>query len=267
MSKQLKLHVLLALTEQSGGSYKKLLEDFVQFFKNKQGDFKGVKKTYDPRPGTVDLPSMRDNKQVVTTVGEKLQWLEEFSAEHINNLFSVEATNASGGAKAELVVDGISFGMFSSMELLRLKDLIKSGVLEGLYQNIPVRSDAEIWIPTTNEQYTGREIFESPAGEGIQKSTTKESYILEDPNVDKLKDASSYKPQIAQRDHHIELGDYTYQTFSGEYSTRQKAEILTRRTRLLSAVTEALKVANEAPIVESALTAEKIFGYLHRGKI
>lgn len=130
MNIKLKLNVLLAKTEHSASQFKKLIQDYVGFFKGKQGEFKGVKKTYSPKEGTIDEPSMRSSVSVVTTVGEKLQWLEETSQEHIDNLFSVEATNASGKAVADLTVDGISFGSLSSLELLRLKSLLESGDLE-----------------------------------------------------------------------------------------------------------------------------------------
>lgn len=267
MNLKLKLHVLLAKTEQSAGSFKKILEEYLQFFKDKQGSFKGTKKTYEPKPGTMDEPTMRGDTLVVTTVGEKLKYLEETTVDHINNVFSVEATNASGKAIAELLVDGFSFGTLSSLELLKLKSMLESGTLEGMYANIPVRSDSELWEPNTTEQYAGREIYQGSLFVGTKKSLNKVPYILDDPNLEKLKDQSSYKPQVQTRDTPIDLGDYTYQHFSGEYTQKQRAAILARRSKLLVAVTEALKIANEAEIKESSLTAEKIFGYLHNGKI
>lgn len=263
----IKLNVLLAKTEHSASQFKKLISDYVAFFKGKQGDFRGIKKTYSPREGTVDEPSMRGNVSVVTTVGEKLHWLEETLEEHINNLFSVEATNASGTVKAKLVVDGVDFGELSSLELLRLKSILETQDLEQLYANIPVRSDSDIWKLTEDTQYVGRNIFESPRQEGIKKSITKTSYILSDPNVQYLKDTSKYVPQVASQDTVLELGDYTVQHFTGESTHRDRAEILKRRSKLLGAVIEALKVANEANSISSSVTAEKIFGYLHRGRI
>ena len=261
-----KMNALLAKTDHLAASYKKMLEDHVKFFKSKQGEFKGEKKTYQPKDGTVDIPSERKNELVVTTVKEKFTWFEETANEYINALFAQEATNASGNAKAKLVVDGVNFGEYSSLELLRMKSLLESGTLEEMYKTIPVRSDSEEWTPTDEEMYSGREIFESPKQTGVKKSVMKESYILPDPNIANSK-TDKYTPQIAQKDTIIELGDYSFQRFSGEWSHRERAELLRRRTKLLTAVIEALKVANEVEAVQSQMTAEKLFGYLHKGKI
>lgn len=260
-----KLNVLLATTDHQAAQFRKCLEDYVKFFKSKQGEFKGEKKTYTPKDGTIDIPSERKNDIVVTTVDEKLKWLEETLTEYIDSVFSVEATNSSGNARARLVVDGTDLGEFSSLELLRLKSLLESGTFEEMYSSIPVRSDSEQWDKTTNEAYQDREIFESPIQRGTRKSVMKEAYILPDPNITKGTD-SKYTPQIASKDTVIELGDYTFQKYSGEWSHRQRAELLRRRTSLLSSVIAALKTANEAEAVQSKLTAKTLFNYLHKGE-
>ena len=51
------------------------------------------------------------------------------------------------------------------------------------------------------------------------------------------------------------------------WSHRERAELLRRRTKLLTAVIEALKEANDVEAIESNMTAEKLFGYLHKGVI
>lgn len=263
-----KLNVLLAKTDTLAPSFKKGIVAYSQFFKDKQGAFKGEKKTYEPKPDTIDIPSERGNVLVQTTVQEKLDYLVESSTDYIDALFSQEKTNASGLAVADVVVDGkIIFAALSSAELLRLKSILSSSELESMYQNLPVRSDAETWNSTKNEMYNDREVFESPIQTGTKKSTTKEHYILEDPNVSQLKDTSKYIPQVGVKDTVIELGDYSFQRFSGETSQTKRAEILKRRTKILTAITEALKMANEVDAIASVVTADKIFGYLHEGTI
>lgn len=262
----MKLNVLLAKTDHSSSQFKKLVTDYVAFFKGKQGEFKGVKKTYNPRPETQDLPEMRGFVKVVTTVEEKLDYLEETAGEHIDNLFSIEATNASGTALAELIVEGVSWGTFSSLELLRLKSLLEAGELEQMYSLIPVRSDSDIWNWTTDAIYDGRDVQESPLQSNVKKSIVKTEYILEDPNLVNFKDMSKYTPIKGMRDSILELGDYTVQHFTGEYTHEQRAFILRRRSKLLSAVIEALKNANDIEQAASGLTAAKIFGYLHEGQ-
>ncbi len=262
----LKLNVLLAKTDHLASSFKKGLEEYVKFFKTSQGAFKGEKKTYEARPNTIDLPSERINRLVVTTVDEKLKYFEENSKEYIDALFSQEKTNASGVAKATLSVGGITFGEFTSLELLRLKSLLEGGTFKEMYEHLPVRNDDEIWDKSSNDSYSGRNIYESTLRTGVNKSTTKEQYILTDPNIAKI-DSSKYTPQIAVKETVLELGDYTIQRFTGETSHVERAAILERRSKLLVAIIEALKISNEVEAVASDMTADKIFGYLHRGTI
>lgn len=259
----IKLNTLLAKTDLLASSFRAMVTDYVNFFRSNQGDFKGERKTYDPRSGTIDIPGERGEKRIVTTVGEKLEWFENGSKDYIDSLFALEATNASGRARAELFVDGVSWGEFSSLELLRLKSFIENGEFEKMYSNIPVRSDSEIWDTSSVEAYSGRSgIFQSPLQSGVKKSTMKESYILSDPNLGNI-DGARYAPQLAQRDTTLELGDYTFQKYSGEWSHRQRATLLRRRQLLLTGVTEALKVANDVEAIESQLTSQKLFSYLH----
>lgn len=264
----LKLNVLLAKTQHAGAQFKKLITDYTSFFKNNQGAFRGVQKTYVPREGTMDEPSMRGNQLVVTTVDEKLQWLEQIGEQYIDNLMSVEATNASGNAKVPLVVGSVEFGIYSVPELMRLRGLLEKGDLEGMYSNLPVRSDAEYWEPATAEMYTGRSIFQGKKGEGVKKSMLKEQFIMPDPNLSgPVNSSRPYSPVLGTKDTIVELGDYTVQHFTGEATQRYKAEILARRSALLGAVKEAIENANETEVVPSAMTAKKLFGYLHTGKI
>lgn len=263
----MKTNVLLALIEQGATTFRALVNDYVNFFKKNQGDFKGVRKTYTPRPDTMDEPSMRGITSVVTTVKEKLNWFEESAEDYINSRLSMEATNASGLACADLVVEGKVIANLSSSELLALKNLLENKELHLMYSSIPVRSDAEIWSVSNAEEYKSREVYEQPLMSGVKKSITKEQYILDDPNLGKMKNTDSYRPQVVTRDTPLELGDWTSQLYSGEWTHLKRAELLKRKNTLYTAVLAALKVANEVEVVESKLKAKDIFAYLHEGKI
>lgn len=263
----MKLNVLLALTDALRVKFKNMVLDYTRFFSKSQGNFLGLKATYTPREGTIDDPSKRKTVKIVTTVNEKIDYFINESKQFIDALFSQEKTNSLGIANAELIVDGISWGTFSSLELLRLKSLIEAGDLgnlEGLLSEIPVRSDSEIWKKSVDEEYTGRDVWETPMITGVSKTTNKEEYILEDPNVATGK-ISGYSPKTAVRTTVQELGDYTMQQFSGEWSHRERALALKRRNDLLTATIKALKECNDCESVASQLTSEKIFGYIFKG--
>lgn len=258
----MKLNVLLAKLEQGASQFKALLRDYTTFFKKEPDNFRGVKNTYEPRPDTVDLPSERKLIAVVATVDEKFDYFTNMVKSYISEMFNCEATNASGTARADLVVDGNVIANLSSLELLKLKSFLENPQLQEMFQNIPVRKDSEIWEPCTEEMYAGRAIMQSPLLKGTKKSITKTQYILEDPNVQKLGNATHYQPQIAVKDTVMELGDYTMQRFSGEWTPRQRALALQRRSTLLSATIAALKVANEVEAVKSNLDSEWLLNYL-----
>ena len=257
-----KMNTLLAVTTSGLAHFKASLKDYTQFFKGSQGAFLGERGTYEARPDTVDNSSKRGNQAVQTTVDEKLAWLVDSNEEFLNELFTVEKAN-SGGIMADLVVDGKSWGGLSTLELLRLKGILEDASFLAMLSSIPVRSDSENWMETSNEQYTDRPgIFESPLQEGTSKTTVKESYILEDPNAGKLKDQSGYTPQVVQKNTVEILGEYTHQYFSGEWSQRQRAELLRKRNILYKAVIEALKDANDVEVMDNSNLGTQLFKYL-----
>ena len=257
MDKKIKLNVLLAITESLAPNYKGMIADYSKFFKNSQGAFLGSKNTYNQNEGTIDQPNKRSVALVQTTVDEKLEWFVVESKNYIDALFSQEATNASGVARADLIVDGENWGNLSSLELLRLKNIVGSGQFETMLRTIPVRSDAEEWSLSNSELYGKRSIHESPLVSGISLTSVKEDYILDDPNK-----SEGRTPQVASKTTLVELGTTTVQKFSGQWSQRDKADALRKRTNLLVAITKALKECNDVNIFQSEITSDKIFNFL-----
>jgi hypothetical protein len=240
-----------------------MVDQYLHFNSKSQGAFRGEKRTYDPRPNTIDEPKNRGVILVQTTVKEKLDWFIEQASKYVDNVFAVEATNAVG-VKAELIVRGETWGVFTSLELLRLKSLLENGSFHKMIETLPVRSDSELWSQTDAPEYKGREIWEGVKMEGVAKTTEKESYILPDPNIGKSKDYSP-QPQLGIKNTPVELGDYSRQVFTGEISQRDRALMLERRDDLLVGVIEALKRCNEVEAEESALNAKRVFGFIFNG--
>jgi len=267
MSKELKLNVLLAKTDSLAVPFKNMLKDFAKFFSGKQGAFQGYQKTFAVKDGMADDPTKRGTIIVQTTVGEKLAWFLDNAGEYIDALFAQEKTNASGTATASLVVEGEDWGVYTSLELLRLKSIIENSDLTIMLESIPVRSDSKQWSEATSDLYKDRAgIYQLPILEGTIKTTEKEQYILQDPNLTGKEDIKGYVPQVANRTTVLDVGDYTVQEFSGEASQRERAGMLKRRTTLLTAVVIALKQCNEVEVHQSELTSQRIFGYLFNGK-
>ena len=258
---EMKMNTLLAKTDHAAASVNKMILDYGAFFKTKQGMFRGEKKTFEPRAGYYEDPSKMGNTQVATTVGEKLCWLRSY----LKDVFSVEATNSAGANRVELVVDGKSFGNLTALELMRLKSFLTGKDLDNVYQNIPVRSDSENWTPSTDPEYAGREVFQTEMVKGVTRTTENEEVILKDPNLDPAHLPSNYQAKVTVKRKTVETGDYTQQRFTGEWSQRQRAELLRRKSQILEAVIEALKKVNDVEVQKPSLDVDSIVDYITRG--
>jgi hypothetical protein len=256
-----KLKLVLALTQDAGARYAALIRDYAKFFAGSQGAFLGMKNTYSPLDATIDDPTKRGYSRVVTTVPEKLQYFIDSVNDYVTNVLTKERTNGMGLAKAELTVGGESWGEFTSNELLCLKSMLDKPEFVQMIQAIPVRTETDNWVATTAEEYAGRTIFEKPLVTQTNKTTVKQQYILDDPNITPANSAA-YKPQIASKDTVLELGTQTRQEFSGQWTHLQKTKALDRLVLLKKAVIVALETANDVEVVESTLTSKKIFGFI-----
>lgn len=257
---------MLAKVDHESSSANQMIRDYAAFFKTKQGAFKGEKNTYTAREGFLDKPEKRGVTRVITTVQEKLTWFEERFIPYLKDLFSIEATNSAGAHRVELKVGDVSFGFLSAAELMRLRNILTSKELDSMYVNIPVRSDARIYEACTDEEYVGREIVQTPIHMSVERTTEKEEVILKDPNIDPAHLPANYRSTTVVKTKMVEVGDSTHQEFTGEWTQRKKAELLKRKSELLSAITVALKEVNEVEAMQSNLDADTLIKYLHYGK-
>jgi hypothetical protein len=260
-----KMNTLLAKVEHGTSRFSKMISDYCQFFKNKQGAFSGVKKTFVPRDGYVEDSRYISNVQVTTTVGEKFNWFENESIPYLKDVFAIEATNSKGAQKIELVVEGVSFGFLTALDLMRLKSILSKKEWDDMYINIPVRSDSDVWEPCTNSEYEGREIFQTPLSQGVTRTTETEEIILKDPNLDPQNLPANYNAKTTIKKKTVETGDYTIQNYTGAWTQRQRAELLRRRSAILNAIVAALKEVNDVPAEQENLNVDKLFNYLHYG--
>jgi hypothetical protein len=265
MSK-LKMNTLLAKVEHEQSSANAMVRDYAAFFKTKQGAFKGEKNTYVAREGFLDKPEKRGLTRVTTTVAEKFEWFEDKYIPYLIDLFKVEATNSKGANRVELKVNGHSFGFLTAAELMRLRNIITNKELDSMYQNIPVRSDAKVYEPCTDEEYEGREVMQTPISKSVERTTEMEEVILKDPNIDPQHLPANYRAAVSEVRTTLEIGNSTHQDFTGEWTQRKRAELLRRKSAILSAITAALKEVNDVEVESEHFNAEAFMKYLHYGE-
>lgn len=259
------MNTLLAKVEHATASIARLFNDYAAFFKGKQGMFRGYKKTYVPRDGYVEDTSKMGTVVVATTVDEKLDWFIDQFKNWLKDVFSVEATNSKGAETVELKVGDNSFGHLTALELMRLKSILTNKDFESVLANIPVRSDSEVYAPTKDPEYAGRSVYETPLIKGVTRTTEKEEVILKDPNLDPAHLPSNYSAKTTIRSKTVETGDYTQQFFTGEWTQRERAELLRRRSELLAAVIECLKIVNDTEVAKANLDVDTFTDYLFKG--
>lgn len=260
----MKTNTLLARVEKKAASFNQMLADYCFFFQKKQGAFEGIKKTFLARDGYSEDSSYMGSTKVVTTVEEKLDWMEENAKDYFNELFAVEATNSKGAATIELKVGDVSFGFLTALDLMRLKSLLTKKELVEMYANIPVRSDAEVWETCSDEEYKGRDVFQTPMVRGVKRTSESEEVILKDPNLDPTKLPANYNAKVTVKKRTAETGDYTLQKFTGAWTQRKRAELLRKKSLLLEAVITALKELNSIESSTSNLDVNALFDFLHK---
>lgn len=251
-----KQSVLLGLRDKLEKSYNNMLDDFLSKFKNKQGIFQGWNKTYEPIEGFADDPSKRSFQKVSGTVKEQLDWFKEYTSDYFKVALSIEKTNSTG-IKAELVVDGKSWGEYSVLELLRLKSLM-DGKLKSVINELPIRDEKVVWNKTAKDYYGERDIWETPVIKGFSKTTLKRTEIVHDPHI---KEAPNRAPVPVQIETQVNIGEFTEQKFSGETTMLERAQILAKYDKLYSAIIEALEKANDEESMESDL-GHKFLSYI-----
>lgn len=261
----IKMNTLLAKVDHSQAVFNKEITAYGNLFKKNQGMFRGERKTYTPREGYPEDQSKMGTTAVQTTVDEQFDWFMKKVAEtYLNEQFSVEATNSLGAKKVPLIVDGVNFGELTALDLMRLKSVLVSSNLDQMYDNIPVRSDSEVWTKAGGD-YEGRSVFCTPMQSGVSRTTESEEVILRDPNLDPAHLPANYNAKTTIKKKTFEVGDYTHQKFSGEWSQTQKAQLLDRVSRLLNAVIAALKEVNDVEAAPSNLDVKALLNFIHKG--
>lgn len=262
---EMKMNTLLAKVEHSASSIQRLFNDYAVFFKTKQGAFRGVKNTFVARDGYLDDPSKMGTTRVVTTVDEKMGWFNEQFKNYLKDVFAVESTNSEGANRVELKVGDVSFGFLTALDLMRLKNILTNKDFETILTNIPVRSDSVNWVRSTDPEYEGREVFETEIIKGVTRTTEKDEVILKDPNLDPSHMPANYSPRTTIKTKTVETGDYTHQDFTGEWTQRQRAELLRRRSQLLEAVIAALKEVNDCKTCDPNLDVDTLVNFIYKG--
>jgi hypothetical protein len=150
MKEKNQLHALLAVVTDLKTKARLIATEGITTFVKKAEHFDGVQKAFESLEAD-RMATPAETKVLVTTVPEKLAYVQGALSKGIDATLSMEETNSSGNAKAELSVNGTPFGTFSATSLLAMEKWLDS-VLE-LYKSIPTLDPTKAW---TKDATAGR---------------------------------------------------------------------------------------------------------------
>lgn len=243
------LHQLLAVKDDLEKKAQMILNETETTFTKRQDHFDGVRKNYVPKEeGGEQLPS--EAKEIVTTVADKLDYTKQSVIKAIDARLSLEETNASGTANAEVVLeDGTVFGTFSSISLLALEDSLSK--IRAVYKNIPTLDPAQVW----NSDPTQKNVYRTNEEVKFRVIKRNEPLVLY-PATDK----HPAQTQVVTND--VQVGRWVSTSFSGRISPLEKSNLLQRVDDLIIAVKKAKAKANQVQAIQVKV-GEKLFNYIN----
>lgn len=243
-----KLYELLAVEQDRKHKGYQAIGETRKAFAKADVQFDGMLKRYIPLEENAEqVPD--EQRAMLTTVRQKLEQTLAIVAKGLNANLAKEETNASGTARAELVVEDQSFGEFSATSLLALEGHLQK--LRELYAALPVLDTAKKWI--FNEQ------------EGIYQTEPEVKFrSVKRPKVVVKYEATKEHPaQTELLNLDFQVGKYETIYSSGKITVAQKALLLSRVNTFLEAVKIARSRANTVEVQKVEL-AEELFTFLHR---
>jgi hypothetical protein len=249
MAKKNELHSVLAVVDDKKKYASAILQEAIVLFDKKQDHFDGFVKKYEPKEeGGDEIPA--ETKPLATTVSEKLNYVLKSLASGLNTILEVEETNCSGNAKAELIVDGISMGVFSATSLLAMEREITA--VRGVCKEIPTLDPAREWKSDQDADKIG--VYKSAVEERIRTVKIEEPVVLY-PHTD------AHPAQAVLRAKDTPVGKYSTTYFTGKMTPLEKSELLARVDKTLESVKRARAEANSCEVVGVNI-AGKLFTYI-----
>jgi len=250
MSKS-KLHEILAVENTTKKKAGIILAETKKTFQEKKDHFDGLERVYHPLDDNGDMIAP-EVKELVTTVGEKLDYTKKTLVSSIDVTLAKEATNSSGIAKAELKIGDNTFGELSATSLLALEQNLTQ--VRDLFKTIPTLDPTKVWVPADDR------------GEGIFRTNVEKKYrSVKKPTPMVMYEATKEHPaQVQILNEDVRVGHYEATYYSGRITPAKKAEILERVDTLISAVIKARCRANNVDVVDLKI-GNKIFDYILKG--
>lgn len=247
-----KLHEVLAVEGDREGIAKRIVNETSGVFRGKHNLFLGGTKTLkmDQAGHESAEEAAAEVNEIVTTVGERLEYTRNAVTQWFDVVLTKEATNQT--AKADLEVDGVVLVKDAPATfLLGLESKLKQ--LRSVYDEIPTLAPGIVWEEDT------------VAGRGIYRTKTPDvrAKTAKVPQFKILYEATDKHPaQIERWNEEVVVGKFITTVQSAMMPASKKADILGRLDKLIQATKQARMRANNVDIVDTK-AGDAIFNYIH----
>lgn len=236
-----KLHEILAVEDDLEKSTNAVTnEASVIFTKKQEQHFEGFMKAYESfEENAFEEPS--EVKEVVTSVGKKLQYVLKYWKKFLHVSIQKEATNQL--AKADIIIDDIVLAKdVPATGLLSLEKRLSH--IKKMFLDIPTLEPGKKWIVsnrTTNEIGTIYEV-ENKETKFRTKNVQQHSVVVQ---------ATEHFPaQVVTSNQDTIIGKYEKTIWSGKILPADKSKYLEKIDTLIAAVKQARQRANQQEVVE-----------------
>lgn len=250
------LHQILAVEGSLQAQAAKTLSQAMDTFNKKPHVFLGNRKTlslFNKLPENEAADKAMEEKasvdqRVTSTVFSELNFVAGHIANYWNVRFKKEATNQV--AAADLVVDGVTIAQnLPATFLLGLESRLKE--FRAFLDAAPTLDNSVNWTPNPA---AGVDIFQAPSSVTVQTKKVVTPFVL-------VQATEHHPAQVKEVSSDVPTGRLEDIKFSGQISSSQKAELLTRTDKMLRAVISARQRANGTTVVEGT-PANAILSYI-----
>ena len=249
-----KMHELLAVESDLQKMFQETARETKNTFSKKIELFRGHSKTLKMKneDRSFEESAAAENKEVTSTVAEKLHYTSEAAVRYFDALLQKEATNQE--AMADLVIDGevVAKGLPATY-LLGMESRLK--LLRDYYAAIPTLTPGITW----EQDPTQREGIFKCTNPDIREKTEK-SVVFQT-----VAEATEQHPaQIAQQNKTEVVGLFTTNVFSGMITVGEKSALLGRLDTLYQAFKKARARANQTEVCPAHIGG-MLFKYISTG--
>lgn len=238
MAKPTKLHEIIAVEGDLQNTANKVIEEAIQTFSKKAEHFIEQLSSLRMHNEERQDENTSDHKAMVTTVGDKLNYVGEHLVKYYDAISRKERTNQE--ARADLVIDGnVLIADMPGTLLLGLESRLR--LFRTMCEAIPTLQPGIIWV--LDEDRPGHVYKISEPRKRFKTEKIKESKVIVQPTKE-------FPAQVDTWTVDKPCGTISDQIWSGMISPAEKFDLIGRVDTILRAVKKARQRANEAVVVD-----------------